>query len=318
MRRIERLINLIAALLESDRPMTAEQIRTRIAGYDQPNFESFRRAFERDKDAVRAIGIPLETTRSDPLADVEDAYTIPKARYYLPDLALEPDEIAALKIASEILLGAGEHAGAALLKLSMESPSSPSTTPRVVWGANLHSEQPLLGPLFSAFLDRRPVTFTYRSARGEPSKRAVELYRLLHRNGHWYIAGRDRDRGAVRSFRVSRIASDIDLLEGSYEVPERFDATGLIGEAWEIGDELDTAIVRLDASMRWWAEQNMAGYPTREGPYGSLDLEMPVGNVDALISWAIGFGGAIEILSPESARARMIEHLSPILATARG
>ena len=64
MRRIERLINLIAALLDSDRPMTAEDIRARIAGYDQENYDAFRRAFERDKDALRAMGIPLELRRT--------------------------------------------------------------------------------------------------------------------------------------------------------------------------------------------------------------------------------------------------------------
>ncbi|HZJ50717.1 MAG TPA: DNA-binding transcriptional regulator, partial [Actinomycetota bacterium] len=60
MHRIERLINLIAALLDSPRPMSAEEIRRRIAGYDQPTDEAFRRAFERDKESLRAMGVPIE------------------------------------------------------------------------------------------------------------------------------------------------------------------------------------------------------------------------------------------------------------------
>ncbi len=60
MRRIERLINLIAALLETSRPMSAEDIRRNIAGYDQPSHDAFRRAFERDKGSLRAMGIPLD------------------------------------------------------------------------------------------------------------------------------------------------------------------------------------------------------------------------------------------------------------------
>jgi proteasome accessory factor B len=69
MQRIERLLNLIAALLDSARPMTAEEIRSRIAGYDQANHEAFRRAFERDKDALRGMGIPLEVRSTDPFAE---------------------------------------------------------------------------------------------------------------------------------------------------------------------------------------------------------------------------------------------------------
>ena len=73
MQRIERLLNLIAALLDSSRPMTAEEIRTRIAGYDQANPEAFRRAFERDKVALRDMGIPLEVRSTDPFAEQADA-----------------------------------------------------------------------------------------------------------------------------------------------------------------------------------------------------------------------------------------------------
>src|ERR671919_1957396 len=76
MRRIERLINLIAALLEARHPMTAEDIRQSIAGYEQSSREAFRRSFERDKEALRAMGIPLELT-PDP-ATGTDAYHIPK------------------------------------------------------------------------------------------------------------------------------------------------------------------------------------------------------------------------------------------------
>src|SRR5688572_29113300 len=88
MRRIERLINLIAALLETSRPMTAEEVRRDIAGYDQANFDSFRRAFERDKESLRAMGIPLETrpVSPDAFSDHVEGYIIPKERYYLPEL----------------------------------------------------------------------------------------------------------------------------------------------------------------------------------------------------------------------------------------
>ena len=316
MNRIERLINLIAALLDSPRPMTAEEIRRRIAGYDQPTDEAFRRAFERDKQSLRALGVPIEVTTSDVFSDQPDAYTIPRQRYYLPHLDLEDDEVAALRIASEILLGPGERAGAALLKLSLDAPLAQAGT-RLVWGADLAAEQPLLARLYEAVNQRVAVSFDYTTAAGAQARRRVEPYRLLHRSGHWYVVGRDRERDAVRAFRVSRMKPNVNLSDERFEVPEGFDASAQLGEAWEIGEETQPAVVRFDAGMRWWAEQNMPSSPTREAAAGALELELPVGNPDALISWVIGFGGACEIASPKGVRARLLAHLAPFLEEAR-
>src|ERR671915_2476953 len=91
MRRVERLINLIAALLEAPRPMTADEIREQIAGYEGLSRTAFRRNFERDKETLRAMGIPLELRQLDPFGIDPDGYTIPKDRYYLPELDLEAD-----------------------------------------------------------------------------------------------------------------------------------------------------------------------------------------------------------------------------------
>jgi proteasome accessory factor B len=313
MQRIERLINLIAALLTTSRPLTAEEIRSRIAGYDQPTIEAFRRTFERDKEALRAMGIPLEVRPSDPFLDQADAYLIPKAAYYLPQLDLEPDELAALKLASEMLLGGTEEAGAAVLKLSLDDPGSPVPGPRIAWGADFAEEGPRLAPLYEAMLARRPVTFSYRPSGGSASVRTVEAYRLLHRHGHWYVVGRDVDKDSLRAFRLSRIASTIETGAGSYEVPASFAASAHLGEAWEVGDEPLGATVRFTAGMRWWAEQNLAERPARPAPGGGLEVDLTVGNADALVSWVIGVAGAVEIVAPPELRARLLDHLAPFL-----
>src|SRR5918999_6199852 len=174
MQRIERLLNLIAALLDSARPMTAEEIRQRIAGYDQPNHEAFRRAFERDKEALRNMGIPLEVVPTDPFADQADGYIIPKDKYYLPDIDLEPDELAALRIAAQAVLGAQEQAGTGLLKLLVADEGGGVGPGRVSWGADLAAEQPALGPIYSALLERAPISFEYTTANGPTTTRNVE------------------------------------------------------------------------------------------------------------------------------------------------
>ena len=317
MRRIERLINLIAALLEARRPLTAQDIRDTISGYDQLNHDAFRRAFERDKEALRSMGIPLDTVPADVMTEERaDGYIISKSRYYLPDLDLKPDELAALRIAAQAILGGASEAASGLMKLSVDSSGEPAAGPRVVWGADLAAEQPHLGAFYSALLDHRPVEFAYQAAgAGAPSNRRLHPYGLVHRRGHWYVVGEDTARKGVRSFKLGRVSGPVKRVEGSYTIPAGFDAAEHVGgEAWAIGPEAsDGTVVRFDASMRWWAEQNMPGLPAAEGPGGSLDIEVPVANLDALISWIIGFGPEVEILRPEPARRRLIEHLAPYL-----
>ncbi|MBP6729383.1 MAG: WYL domain-containing protein, partial [Microthrixaceae bacterium] len=95
MSKLERLLNLTALLLETRRPIPVEEIGRTIEGYSADPV-AFRRAFERDKDDLRELGIPVEVTPIDPGDPSSVGYRIPNDRYYLPDLALDPGELAAL------------------------------------------------------------------------------------------------------------------------------------------------------------------------------------------------------------------------------
>jgi proteasome accessory factor B len=315
MRRIERLINLIIALLETREPMTAQQIREAVAGYDQEGHDAFRRAFERDKEALRNMGIPVEVRERDVFGAEPEGYIIPKAQYYLPTLDLEPDELAALKIAADAILGSGEVASAGYMKLLVEGDGVPAGGPRVVWGADVAAEDPLLSPLYSAVLDRRPIRFRYRSAGSEAAElRTLDPYSLLNKRG-WYVVGRDHMRDEARSFKLSRIEGPIETLTGTFQPPPGFDpAAHLAGEPWEIGAERAVVVVRFPEAFRWWVEQNLSDSPSSPVAGGGIDVEFEVGNLDALISWLLGFGADFEIVSPPGARRRLLDHLTPYLA----
>ena len=149
---------------------------------------------------------------------------IPKDKYYLPDLDLEPDELAALQIAAQAVLGAQEQAGTGLLKLLVADEGGGVGPGRVSWGADLAAEQPALGPIYSALLDRAPISFKYTAVNGPTTKRNVEPYGLVHRRGNWYLVARDLDRGDKRTFRISRVNSEVEREDGTYEIPPDFDA----------------------------------------------------------------------------------------------
>lgn len=321
MRRIERLINLIAALLETPRPMTAEDIRGEIAGYDEPaTHEAFRRAFERDKESLRAMGIPIEMkpVTADAFSEHVEGYYIPKENYYLPELDLEPDEMAALRLAAEAVLGGGEAASAGLMKLSVDGSLSTWSGPRVVWGADVAAEQPLLAPVYNGVVARKPLRFVYTTAAGDTADREVEPYGLVHRRGNWYLVGRDTEKDALRAFKLARFESAPVMGEGQYEVPAGFDAAAyLAGEPFEIGDaDVAGAVVRFPSSLRWWAEQNMPNASTREAEDGALDVDVPVGNPGALVSWVLSIGSGVEVLSPPQLRQAVVDHAEAFLGAA--
>ena len=99
--KTERLMNLVMTLLATRRPLPKARIREIVEQYrTAPSTEAFDRMFERDKDDLRELGIPLVTEEITALFDDEPGYRIHQRDYALPDLALAPDELAVLGLAA--------------------------------------------------------------------------------------------------------------------------------------------------------------------------------------------------------------------------
>ena len=126
--KTERLLSLVICLLSARRYLTASQIREAVPGYPE-TFDAFKRMFERDKDELRELGIPLETGTNTG-TDEEVGYRISRQAYELPEIRLEPDEAAVLGLAARVWRQA-ELAGAAaggLLKLRAAGIDAEETT----------------------------------------------------------------------------------------------------------------------------------------------------------------------------------------------
>ena len=103
MRKVERLVNLIALLLDTRRPLTLDQVAELVPGYDASG-ESLRRMFERDKEELRGLGVPVERAPIDAWGS-EEGYFIDPEAYGMPELDLAPDERAALALAARAWSG---------------------------------------------------------------------------------------------------------------------------------------------------------------------------------------------------------------------
>ena len=158
---IERILNLLAFLLTAGRPVTAEEIRHTVKGYEQPSDEAFRRTFERDKDLLRSLGVPLTTTFTD-VWEVEMGYTVPADELLIEDPGLTDDERTALLLAAEAVRFGGRGTQLdALFKLGGARRSFATAPVRADLGADLAS----LGDLFGAVTERRTIRFDYRDRR---------------------------------------------------------------------------------------------------------------------------------------------------------
>lgn len=294
---IERLLNLLAFLLTTGRPVPASEIRNRVAGYGGPSDEAFRRMFERDKDLLRRIGIPLELSEADGWG-LEQGYTIDPDAYRLPDPGLTDEERAALALAARVVrLGGGPAPADALFKLGGMGPEGGEEP----LGADLGASADRLGDLFAAVSERRRVAFDYRD-----TERHIKPYGLAHRRGHWYLVGEGAS--GMRVFRVDRMGDmEIESEADAFTRPPDFDLRAEIeSHPWEAGgDETITATVSFDPQIAWWAARTLH-VPHDKGP---LTVDLQVTNVDAFFGWMLSFDDAAEIVAPPRLRSRFVRLL---------
>jgi proteasome accessory factor B len=322
-RRTERLLSIVVLLLSSRRYLTAEQIRAAVSGYPDEQ-EAFKRMFERDKEELRDLGIPLETGRSAAIDD-DLGYRISRQDYELPEIHLEPDEAAALGIAARVwqsaaLEGAATGAALKLRAASREADGAgadgPAASPAPGIQPRLSTQEPAFGPLWEAVRDRRPVTFGHRgSGRSEVMKRTLEPWGVVNRRGSWYVAGHDRTRNAPRVFKLSRITGPVKPAgpPGSVKVPEGTDVGAMVKE-WDkpaARDHTATLRVRADAGNalhRWGRAAPDAAHP------GWDRLTIDYSDPEWYAGYLAGFGQDVVVLDPPELREAVIRQLKGALA----
>ena len=235
--KAERLLNLVIALVNSPRYRTAAWIRDKVAGYaNAPTDEAFFRTFERDKQELRELGIPLQTPSTG-----EDGYRIPPVEFALPQLSFTPAETAALALAGRLWeTTALDRAGSGALRKIRDAAGNGgtpvrdgSTSGNTLTPATAHlpdqsanadhqdtaepsaatllqprvrTGDPAFAPLYAAVRARRAVLFDYRKDPTGPAEpRSVQPWGLVSFRGRWYLVGHDDQRGEQRTFRLSRI-----------------------------------------------------------------------------------------------------------------
>ena len=301
---VERLINLLACLLDSDRPVTAGEVRETVAGYGQSSDQAFHRMFERDKDSLRRLGISLELRATD-VWEVEWGYVIPDENYRTIDPGFTEEERTALALAVHMVRTGGWPAGSdALLKLGgarfVESG-------RPV-GADLDLGSVRLGLVFQAVLERRRLCFVYRGR-----SRTLDPYGMRHQRGRWYFAGAEREHpDGTRTYRLDRV-EELEIVGpvAAFERPRGFSARDILSSLpWEQGSEHLVARVRWDADVAWWAESRFTGAQlVEQDADGSMVLDIPYSVNESFIDVILDMDEAAVILAPPDLRDDLIRRV---------
>lgn len=316
--KFERQMNLLAAMSESARGIRAIDIQEKVPGYN-PDHESFRRTFERDKKDLLALGVPIEVVPG-PTSE-HTAYRVDRSRYELPDPGLDADELAALHLALETVTvgSSSDDMARAMWRLGGVVDAATSDPLGVPTGelTEIPSE-PSLMPLFRAVLEQRVATFEYESSTSI-STRKVEPWKLDFRRGRWNLTAFDLERDEQRNFRLDRIRGDVTLGSAGGHVHPQPSTPMEPADPWEFGDgEPVMTTVRFDAEVADFALAALGSCESVPGPDGSIEVSVPVSNWDAFRSFILSFIERAEVLGPPESRLAMTEWLRDVAGVDRG
>jgi len=316
--KLIRQLSLVAFLMAERRPLTARDIKSNVEGYQEMSDEAFARRFYSDRAELVALGVPLDGQRDEFTG--EELYTLRSERYFLPELELDDEELAALQTCFFLLEGRFAYAEPlrlALQNLTLGRSAGGLAAPPTATAVRVEVRDPdyspeiqgRLGKLEGAISKQRTVKFRYWSIyRDEEEERTLNPYALLPEKGSWYVIGHDVDRGDIRTFRVSRIRSDIRFAtrrERDFRLPQDFDVELYRGRAeWQFGDVAGEARIEVAPDTAWWVERAYGGSRNRvvgdvfETEYASLPL---------LARWILRQDGRAHPLEPSELRRLVVE-----------
>ncbi|HUP33576.1 MAG TPA: WYL domain-containing protein [Gaiellaceae bacterium] len=324
--KLIRQLSLVAFLMAERRPLTARDVKGNVEGYSEMSDEAFARRFYSDRAELIALGVPLHSQRDEFTG--EELYTLRSENYFLDELRLDDDELAALQTALYMLEGTFAYAEPlrlALQNLALGRPGfddAPTETAASVQVRDPDYSPEMAGRLSkleSALSKQRTIKFSYWSPRRDQTReRTLNPYALRRDRGTWYVVGHDLDHDAIRTFRVSRIRGDIRFAtrrERDFRLPEGFDVEQhRVGEEWQHGPVLGTAKVEVNGDTAWWVHRTLSD----AGTLADGVFETEYAAIEPLAGWVLRQNGRAVPLEPEELRAACADGLRRVRAAHEG
>lgn len=192
--------------MNTQRPLSAESIYHTVSGYHTSSDDAaFKRMFERDKNELKSLGVPIELAGDD--ADGQPGYRILRTSYELPNLHFAPSHLAVISAAADFLAGSDHqgHLDSAITKLLASGHISVRRTDNIHHDDGSESVREAVNHVIDAVSNGKVIEFEYTTREGKSAVRTVEPWRVTTSRANWYLAGFDRDRNDTRVYRISRM-----------------------------------------------------------------------------------------------------------------
>ena len=313
----ERLVNLVVALLATEQGLTKETILTSVSGYREQHEagsskDALEKMFERDKENLRGLGVPIETIGdfADPDDLREARYRIPTSEYELPvDIDFTPAELAVLNLAGGVWSESSMSAQARSGLRKIRALGNEVDAPIIGYSPRINLREPAFAPLQRAIEQAREVEFDYLKAGDDtPGRRRVRPLALLEYEGRWHVYGFDRDQDAERTFLLSRVASPVQVTKRAFD-PSLRDGAGdkaLSG--------LHAVAARQQALLEVAPGTEAALRLSRRASEADQGIRVPYVDVHVFADELASYGPEVRVVEPSDLRDQVIRRLERTLA----
>jgi proteasome accessory factor B len=319
----ERLFSLVLALIATEHGLTKGEILSTVQGYRQryaPGGDNatLERQFERDKDDIRDLGVPLETVEN-PLETGNNQllrYRIPKGAYDLPEeVTFTPQETTLLNLAAEVWRegSLSSESRRALLKLRSLGVDVDDST--IGYAPRVRVRDPAFDGLSDAIARHLVVRFPYlKPGESAAVSRTVEPHALVKHEGRWHLAAHDQGRDAKRNFLLSRITGPVTKTRTFFDPPAGDPAAEALAELDRV---FSTRSVTVDVMPGSDAERRLAARDTQESELVLSDgrRRLVVGCTDeALLADELAsYGPEARVVEPETMRDAVVSRLRRVI-----
>ena len=319
-RKSERLLNLLITLLVARTYVPKERLRGVVEQYRDLGDEAFEKMFERDKEELRSLGVPIEVGYVDRAFEDEPGYRIERSAFELPEIDLAPDEAAVLGLAARVWQHAGLAAATsdALVKLKAAGVDVDREALNVAQ-PQLAADEPTFEGFWDATRTRTRVRFDYRTSRAATAgTRHLEPWGVVSYRGRWYVVGHDTDRDAPRMVRLSRVQGQVatEGRPGAFEVPEGTDLRELAASLAPAPPE-HKATLRVRAGAAQGLRRQATPGDVVPGRDGWDTLTVAYGATTSFAHELLGYAADVVVEEPEDLRAAVVAGLRAVAGEAR-
>ncbi|KJL46405.1 hypothetical protein RS84_03037 [Microbacterium hydrocarbonoxydans] len=314
----ERLTNLVVALMATEIGLTKQQILDNVSGYRQradagARSDALEKMFERDKDELRKLGIPVETIgeASDPNDLREARYRIPQAEYDLPtDIDFSPAELAVLQLAGSVWSAESVSGDAQAGVRKIRALGIDGDEPIIGFAPRITARDAAFAPLQEAIEKSRVVTFEYLKPGEDAARtRRIRPLALVDYEARWHVFGIDVEAGGDRTFLLSRIVGAVKITNVSFDPALREGAGDRAVAGLEEVAARNSALLEVTPGTEASLRLGRRATPAVQG------ITVPFVDVHIFADELASYGPEVRVVEPAALRDAVIARLRAVVET---